>query len=90
MTTELVATVAVLATIAGAGLAVFRDYWTSTTPLNLKSLGKNLIIAGLAALTLVNIVSLPNPGTAGFLWIGIILSGIISGAGIKSIVGHSS
>ena len=89
MTTELVATVAVLATIAGSGLAVFRDWWASTTPLNLKNLGKNLVIAGLGALTIVNIVSLPDPGATGFLWVGIILSGIISGAGIKTIIGHN-
>ena len=89
MTTELVAIVAVLSTIAGAGLVVFRDYWNSTGPLNVKSLAKNLVIAGLGALTIVSIGSLPDPGASGFLWTGLVVSGLISGAGIKTIVGHS-
>jgi hypothetical protein len=91
MTTELVALIAVLSTVAGAGLVVLRDWWNTPagTPVNLKSLAKNLVIAGLAALTIVNIVSLPDPNGSGFLWTGIVVSGIISGAGVKTIVGHS-
>lgn len=88
MTSELVATIAILSAIAGTTFVTVKQWWASTTPLNWESLVKSIVIASFATVTTLNLTNIPDPTTGATTWLGLIITYLLIGSGTQLALGH--